>query len=290
MLVLLAIASLALWRGEVWTRPIRSALSARLARAVEGPPFPHSDRPQVVAGPILRKALLLHDDVPASGRPGGPTVETIRRRMFVEIYDVWPLTGEPTHERVGNRRPIGWVGVADLLPWDTRLVVRGHEGTLPLADAPDRAALTSTPVGRSSLPVLAWTADAIRVAVWAPDHPWSEIDRCAWVSLTALPAGNWGVWLSREELLALLRRSLAASEPPQRLRLRAILGRLLDDRPLTESDLAAARAALPAPALSIAARSPGEACERLARANEEWSAEATWGGLSFQFLPLEALP
>jgi hypothetical protein len=289
-LVLLIVLALLLWRGEAWTRTVRAKLAARVSRAVEGPPIPHSDRPQVVAGPITRKALLLHDDVPAADRPGGPPSETIRRRMFVEVYDVWPLSGEATHVRVGTRRPIGWVRAADLLPWDTRLVVRSPEGTLPLSDRPDGPTPTPTPVGLSSLPVLSWTTDALRVATWAPDHPWSEVDRRGWVRQSALPPGSWGIWLSREELLALIRRTLAASESPPRLRLRAVLGRLLDDRALTESDLRAARAALPPPALAIAAGSPGEASDRLARANEDWSAETSWGGLSFRFLPLEMLP
>jgi hypothetical protein len=289
-LLALLILSLAFWRGETMTRPLRSALAARLARAVEGPPLPHSERPQVVAGPITRKALLLHDDVPTSDRPGGAPSEAIRHRMFVEIYDTWPMTGEPTHYRVGNRRPIGWARAADLLPWDTRLVVRNPDGPLPLAGGPDIAAPTSTPVGRSSLPALAWTSDALRVAVWNPDHPWSEIDRRAWVRQEALPPRCWGVWLSREELLAWLRRSLASSESPQRLRLRALLGRLLDDRPLTDADFQAAHAALPAPALTIAPASPAEVSDRLGRANENWSPETSWGGVSFQFIPLDMLP
>jgi hypothetical protein len=289
-LLALFIFALAFWRGEAMTRPIRSALAARLARAVEGPPLPHSDRPQVVAGPITRKALLLHNDIPASDRPGGTAVETIRRRGFVEVYDTWPLTGEPTHYRVGSRRPIGWVRAADLLPWDTRLVVRGPDAPLPLAEGPDHESPASTHVGRSSLPVLGWSPDAVRVAVWNPEHPWSEIDRRAWVRQQALPPRCWGVWLSREELLALLRRSLASSESPPRLRLRALLGRLLDDRPLTDADLQAADAALPAPALTIAAGSPAEVSDRLARANEDWSPETSWGGVSFEFIPLDMLP
>lgn len=291
-LLALVALTLLLWRGEALTRSLRSTLSARLARVVEGPPIPHSDRPQVVAGPIVRKALLLHDDVTAAGRPGGPPSETIRRRMFVDIYDIWPLSGAPTHYRVGNRRPIGWVQSADLLPWDTRLVLRAPEGTLPLSDTPSLVASAPVAVGRSSLPVLSWSTDAIRIAVWDPDHPWTELDRRAWVRQSSLPPTSWGVWLTREELLALLRRTLspASSESPPRLRLRALLGRLLDDRPLTEDDLRAARAALPSPALSISAASLDEARDLLARANEQWSAETSWGGLSFQFIPLEMLP
>src|SRR6516165_9330253 len=92
-LVALVLLGLLVWRGEAWTRSMRSALAARLTRAVEGPPPPHSDHPQVVAGPIIRRALLLHDDVPVADWPGGPKSEAIRYRMFVDVYDVWPVAG-----------------------------------------------------------------------------------------------------------------------------------------------------------------------------------------------------
>ena len=45
-LVALTLVSLLIWRGEAWTRPLRSSIADRLAKAVEGPPIPHSDRPQ----------------------------------------------------------------------------------------------------------------------------------------------------------------------------------------------------------------------------------------------------
>jgi hypothetical protein len=218
---------------------------------------------------------LLRDDVPVTDRPGGPTLETIRHRMFVDVYDVWPLAGEVTHYRVGTRRPFGWVNAAELLPWDTRLVIR-RQGT-PL-----------------SLPVVGHRADALEVAVWDPDRPWSALDRREWVATSEVTPPSWGVWLAREELLALLRRTLAEGTghagSRETLHLRAVLGRLLDDRPLGGDDVRAARAALPPPALTIAAGSLDAARDRLARINEEWSAEASWGGLSFQFVTLEALP
>jgi hypothetical protein len=250
-------------------------LAARVTRAVEGPPVPQSDHPQVVAGPIIRKALLLHDDVPVAERPGGRTAETIRHRMFVDVYDVWPLAGEPTYYRVGNRNPLGWVNAAELLPWNTRLVIRRD---------------TAAP----SLPVLGQRTDAVEVAVWDAAQPWSAVERREWVSASALTPPSWGVWLSREELLALLRRTLAKgtghAEPRETVHLRAVLGRLLDDRPLGKHDLEAARAVLPPPALKIAAGSPDEASDHLAQINEEWATEVSWGGLSFRFIPLEVLP
>ena len=95
--------------------------------------------------------------------------------MFVDVYDVWPLQGPPEHYRVGNRRAIGWVRRADLLPWDTRLVIRGEGEALPIVDAPDRSPRPIT--GRSSLPVLEWGTDSITVAVWDPERLWSEVDR-----------------------------------------------------------------------------------------------------------------
>jgi hypothetical protein len=286
-LVALVVLGLLLWRGEAWTRSMRGALAARLTRAVEGPPIPHSDRPQIVAGPITRRVLLLHDDVPVSERPGGPASESIRHRMFVDVYDIWPLQGVPEHYRVGNRRPIGWVRRGDLLSWDTRLVIRGESQALPLAAVPDHS---PPPVPlHVSLPVLEWHGDVVTVAVWVTDRPWTEVDRPEWLQAPAVPRASWGVWLAREELLVLLRRTLATASP-QELHLRALLGRLLDDRPLPDADLEAARAALPPPAFAIGAGSLDEARDRLARINEQWSPETSWGGLSFQFIPLEALP
>jgi hypothetical protein len=293
-LVAVAFVTLLLWRGETWTRSLRAALAARVARAVEGPPPPQSDNPQVVAGPIVRRALLLHDDVPVAKLPGGPPVDTIRKRMFVDIYDAWPLQGPPEHYRVGNRRPLGWVQRGDLLPWDTRLVLRGDGSPLPLAAAPgqDLAMITGT----SSLPLLAGRGDGLEVAVWQGEAPWSEVARTVELHAAGLPEARWGIWLSRDELLALLRRTLALTTGPAgpserpRLRLRAILGRLLDDRPIGDADLESARAALPSPALAIGAGTVDAASDRLARINEQWESEASWGGLSFAFIPLDALP
>jgi hypothetical protein len=292
IVIALVLLALLFWRGAAWTRSFRSALAVRLARAVEGPPLPHSEHPQVVAGPIIRRALLLHDDVPVADRPGGPPTEAIRHRMFVDIYDVWPLQGGPEHYRVGNRKAIGWVRRVDLLPWDTRLVIRGEGGALPLTDMPDHP---PRPIAiRSSLPVLEWGTDVLTVAVWDADHPWAEVERKELVRAPALPTASWGVWLSREELLALLRRTLAPAasrrESELQLRLRALLGRLRDDRPLSDTDVQAARTALPPPSLAIAAGSLDEASERLSRINEQWSAEASWGGVSFGLVPLDALP
>jgi hypothetical protein len=97
-----------------------------------------------------------------------------------------------------------------------------------------------------------------------------------------------------KELLALLRWTLfkgaGHAEPRETRHLRAVLDRLLIDRPLTDADVPAACTALPPPALATAAGSLDESCDRLARINKEWSAEASWGGVSFRFIPLEALP
>jgi len=69
-----------------------------------------------------------------------------------------------------------------------------------------------------------------------------------------------------------------------------VLGRMLDDRAISEGDLAEARRFLPS-LVFPPAREPVEAVsDRLARINEEWESEASWGGLSFQSVPLVALP
>jgi hypothetical protein len=288
-LVLVLLLGLVVWRGEAMTRPLRAALAERLNREIKGPDYPSSDKPQVIAGPIIRKGLLLHDETAVSETPVAPPSRSIRLRMFVEVFDVWPMAGEPTHYRVGNREPIGWVRAQDLLPWSTRLVVRSPEGIRDLSDK--IPALKA--VGRATLPVLDGSRDPIGLAVWEPDRPWTQVARRAEVKIAVLSAEAWGAWLSREELLALLRRSLAATDRPTaeaQLRIRAVLGRLLDDRPLTDSDLTAARAALPEPVFTVSPITSETASDRLARINEQWAPEASWGGLAFQFIPLSALP
>lgn len=276
-LVVLVLLALAAWRGERMTRSVRASLAARWSRAVEGPPIPSSTRPQVVAGPVVRKALLLHDDVAASSRPGGPPSDTIRVRMFTDIYDVWPLDGPPHFYRVGNRSPIGWVKADDLLPWDTRLVVRGPDPTDPSV--------------RSTRPVLAWTADAVEVATWDESEPWTRVRQHTQIPLGRLRPDDWGVWLSREELLGLLRRVEGkATEPPEATRLRALLGRVAEARPMTAADIAAARAVLPTLAFATRSTAPDRVGEALARVNESWEPEASWGGFSFRFVPLSSLP
>lgn len=276
-LVLVLIAGVAAWRGEQLTRPLRAAIAAKWTRAVEGPPIPASTRPQVVAGPVIRRGLLLHDDVAVSTRPGGAAADSIRVRMFVDIYDVWPLEGAPNFYRVGNRNPIGWIKAADLLPWNTRLVVR----------AP---AIGKTHT-QAALPVLSWTDDSVEVAAWDEGEPWKGVQTRARIGLSTLRPEDWGVWLSREELLTLLRRLDAApAEPAGATRVRALLGRAADSRPLSTEELASARAVLPASLKEIATPSVERGTENLARANESWQTEASWGGLSFQFVPLASFP
>jgi hypothetical protein len=126
---------------------------------------------------------------------------------------------------------------------------------------------------------------------WDEPQPWQAVGRRVRIPLASLRPDDWGVWLSREELLGLLRRiEPNPSEPPEITRLRAILGRLSDDRRLTAEDVAAARSALPAQAFDVKAASIQAASESLARANEDWKTEASWAGLSFRFLPISALP
>jgi hypothetical protein len=289
--VLIVVLALLSWRGEVWTRPLRASLAERWTRLMEGPPPPSSSEPKIIAGPLVRRVLLLRDGVPASSRPGGSPVETIRRRQFADVYDVWPLAGPPTHYRIGNRRPIGWVAAADELPWDTRLVVLAPGGALRLSGAPGGDA-RPVAVGRVTLPVVAWDGPSVRVAVWAEDRPWSEVSRYGWVPAADLPAESWGVLLSQFEVRKLLDAPPPddPSGPPMPTRLRAVLGRLTEDRPLTREESRAAWAALPKSALDLPSPPAASAGEELLRLYEQWSPDAAWGGFSFRFVPLTALP
>jgi hypothetical protein len=283
----LVLASLLAWRGVEWSKEWRASMAERVKLALEGPPVPNSPRPQVVAGPITRHGLLLGESTAASTRPKGPNAETIDRRMFVDVYDVWPSPGPVSHVRVGNRKPIGWVNAGDVLLWDTRLVIRAPEGRLTLADSADGVG-KGVEVGRTPLPVLSWTDKAVEVAVWDPSSPWSKVARVGWVRLGDLQTEAWGVWISQVELPILL--GLAnQGDSPLIARLRAVLGRLADNRSLTADDLGAARSALPS---VVFANEPDaqKAANLLAEANARPASDAGWSGLSFRFLPLSDLP
>lgn len=289
MLILVIAVGLLAWRGAAWTRPVWSALKTRWERVVEGPPVPSSAEPQAVAGPIVRRVLLLHEETPAASRPGGKTSEIIRQRMFADVYDVWPLKGTPTHYRIGNQRAIGWVSAADVLPWSTRLVVRAPSGQLALAEGPGGATGTPVEVGDVPLPVLDWQGGSVRVAAWDREAPWARIERTGWVGLDELPAEAWGVLLSRVEVLKLIRLADNSQGPArQEVRLRAVSGRLVDAPVIDRAGLEAARAALPP--VAFAPNQTASTTEPLAELNAQWSPDASWGGLTFQFVPLADLP
>jgi hypothetical protein len=283
----LILTTLLAWFGAEMTKEWRAEMAQRLRLAVDGPPVPNSPRPEVFAGPITKRALLLLDQTPATSRPNGPTVETIGWRMFVDVYDTWPSPGPVSHVRVGNRKPSGWVPVGDVLPWDTRLVIQVPGGRLKLAETPEGTA-QSVEVGRLSLPVLAWTEKAVEVAVWDQANPWSKIARRGWVRLGDLPTEAWGIWISQVELPILL--GLAnQGESPRLARLRAVLGRLTDNHPWSSSDVETITKTLPA-FLFEGETNPQKSAGRLAEANAQSSSEAGWSGLTFRFLPLGDLP
>lgn len=272
-MVLLALGWRVTWP---WSEPVRHALHQRWRRVVAGPPVPHSGTPQAIAGPMVRRVLLLRDDVPAAERPGGRAVETIGRRIFADVYDRWPLTGEPTHYRIGTRGPLGWVAADAVLPWNTRLVVLAN----PAATGPDTES-------EPAAPVLGQGAAGLEVVRWAEGAAWRRPAGRAVVPADA--STRLGVLISRDELALMLRR-LIAGENADELRYRAILGRLADRTPWTPDDLEAVRGALPA---AVATRAPAgreQALQALARINRDGPAAASWSGVEFRVVPLEDLP
>ncbi len=287
MMVALGLSGLLTWQSLRVTKAWRAEVADRLRRAVEGPPVPNSPRPRIFAGPIPRRALLLRDVTPASARPGGPSSEPIDRRMFVDIYDTWPSPGPVTHVRVGNRQAIGWVLAADLLEWDTRLVIRPQADRVALGDSPGGPFLLAE-VAPGVWPVLAWTDEAVEVATWEPGRAWSAVARRAWIRRSDLPAESWGAWISQVELPILLGLANQGTDPIV-ARLRAVTGRLADDRRWSQDDLNAIREALPSIVLDRKP-DPQRSAGRIAEANARAEGDAGWSGLSFRFLPLDDLP
>ena len=286
-LIAILLLSLVSWRGAGWFRGVRAAIAARWQRAVEGPEVPSSASPQVVAGPIVRRALILRDNVPVSDRPDATPTDAIAWRMFVDVYDTWPLMGEPTHLRVGNRRPIGWVAIADALPWDSRLVVKADR--LAIADRPDGTAV-DVAVGGVPLPLIGHRGDSIELAIWKPDGPWSAVARRGWTKIDTIPRGSLGALLASEEIPALLSLAIGASDPEarDRVRLRAVLGRLIEPANWPASEVGQAKSALPARAFErVAGVHPSD---RLAALNADARSDASWGGHAFRFVPLDDLP
>ncbi len=280
------------WSGAGLARSAWESVASRVRRVVEGPPVPSSDEPQILAGGIIRRVLLLRADTPALSRPDGLVVETIRFRGFFDVYDVWPLSGEPTHYRIGNRRPIGWVGASSVLPWSTRLVAQPADGNLTIANAPDTSDRIEVSIGRSPVPVLAWEEGSVQLAIWRDGEPWSEVERKGWASKSRFSSENWGVLLSRDELLMLMSRMLEgeSAEGADTLRVRALLGRLTATRRLRADEVAAVRDVLPDFVFARGGETLAERSNRLARLNERWAPVASWGGLEFAMVPLGDLP
>lgn len=291
-LILLLLVGILVWRGADWIDAGRVALARRWETAI-GPSIPQSGTPQRRPDGITRRVLLLDDGTAASESPGGPPVETIRFRLIADVYDVWPLAGDPTHYRIGTRRPIGWVEAAKVLPWDTRLAIRPPAGGLRLASDTERNAFEDVPVGGEPLPVIGWTSEAVQVATWEPGAPWAAVARIGWLANEQVEAADWSVWLSRDELLAAIGRS---TEPgmkggsPTDLRLTAILGRLGSGPLISEPEAEKSLAALPPPVRQIGRPERDSAAEALARINEGWEPDASWSGLTFRAIPLAELP
>jgi hypothetical protein len=246
----------------------------------------------VIQGVITREALLLREGIEATDRPEGKPVETIRRRMFVDVYDVWPLKGEPEFLRIGNRRPFGWVKSQEALAWDSRLVLRFAESAQEISNEPGTQAVETAAIGPVPLPVIDWEDESIRIALWRPDQPWEGIERKGWIDATRVRPESWCVLLSREEVLALIGGLTDELNHSQRidLRYRAILGRLGGAGTLGVQDCETVRQWLPVAVRDVHAERTRDALELLARINENWKGEASWSGRSFQAVPVDALP
>lgn len=290
-LVLLAALALIGWRGKAWFTAMAAPIRAGITRSLAGPPVPSSSAPMRRAGPIVRKVLVLRDGVEATDLPDGEPVETISRRVFADVYDLWPLKGEPTHYRIGNRRPIGWVVAEAVLAWDTRLVLRPTDGLLTIRDDPSAAEGEAVSVGSSSLPVIDWDEDAVRIVLWETNDAWSRVGRLGWVRIDEVGADEVGVLMSRSELFEAMRLSMEGGNPsvvPERIL--AVLGRLGEGGGWTREEVGEALDALPTQLMLIRGGPAERSADRLERINEEWNPETSWSGIEYQRIPMDALP
>ncbi|WP_152050635.1 hypothetical protein [Tautonia marina] len=290
-IIVLVVLCLLVWRGNTWLATVTAPVWAGIDRIRSGPPFPESTEPMRVRGPIVRKVLLLKEGVEATDVPEGDPVETIRRRIFADVYDVWPSSGAPTHYRIGNRRPIGWVEAESVLPWETRLVLNPSGRSLRLRrDSGDEQG-TLMDLGSVPLPVLDWNSEEVHVAVWDPSALWSKVEVTGWVRIEEVPSEAFGVLVTRYELLELLRLVLeptAAGSPPGRIS--AILGTLGEQDRLSDEQIAEVRRHLPATILRDGATEGERSADQLGRINDDWSPEVSWSGIAYQSIPLSALP
>jgi hypothetical protein len=288
----IVLLSAAAWAGRDLLATTRAAVNARWTRVVEGPPVPSSTTPKLIQGVVTRKALLLREGIEATDRPEGKPVETIRRRMFVDVYDVWPLKGTPEFLRIGNRRPFGWVKAQEALAWDTRLVLRFADSAQEISKEPGSQSAETIAIGSEPVPVMDWVDHSIRIALWRPDQPWEGVERKGWIDAARVRPDSWCVLLSREEVLALIGGLTNELNDSQRidLRYRAILGGLGDARTLGVQDCETVRQWLPVAVRDAHAEGTRDSLERLARINENWKGDASWSGRSFQAVPVDALP
>lgn len=275
------------------TEPLRAAAESNWRRMVDGPPFPASSEPKRIAGSFVERGLLLSEPTPVTDVPEGRTTESIRRRIFVDVYDVWPVqpADQPAFYRVGNERPLGWVRADQLLVWPTRLAIRWPS----TAGSSDTTTL-SAPVGATSgvvgpLPILNWNADAMEVGLWEVNQAWRSLASTSWISSTSVPVSARGILLSRVELLELLRRSTEADSPEAResLRLRAIFGQIFGPRRAEHpSDVEVIRKYLPA--WTSSGTHARELSEELSSYASDWRSDVDLSGVGYRLVPLNLLP
>lgn len=287
-LALLVLLGLVTWRGADSVQAIRSDLTSRWAKLTERPavPFPASTDPLVLAGAIHERVLILEDEVPYSAQPDGPTIGFIRHREFADFYDRWPIKGDATHIRVGNRRPLGWVEIGKAISWTTRLVLlpsEDHASILTESGA-------SFDLKGSPKPILGQNPNQLHIHNWGETGAWHVGGQGVVLKADTVPANCWGVWLTRSELLALIgrdRSQLNTSTSRPNLVIRALLGLPINDRPLSSEETGMALTLL-GPAVSQ--EGVTTKLDALARLNEEWKPDAVWGGVEYRGVRLIDIP
>lgn len=275
-LIALLLVGAAVWWGADAISAARTEI-VRRADVILRDQVPTEPNPAFTKAPIPRRGLLLRDDLPLNEKPDGPKRGTMGLRRIVDVLNVWPLRGEPTHYEIQSGNVSGWVKAEDLLPWDTRLVVRVPTSGLTTSEG----ALAG---GGPPLPIVAIDAQTgtITLVEWDDLAPWQVVKRRVVVKVDQIPSEGFEVFLVRRELA-----TASGNQVGEGTRPRAALGRLVTGGGAANDPAATA---ILAPVLDRVGPTDPERVLKLDLLNEGWKPDATWNSQGYRGVPIRLLP